>query len=222
MATDGYRTWALTEDIDWGGILNEANFAKSKLVNNPERWELVLYYSSGSEIDKRLHFSYHPTHIKEGGKLKVSGPVTAVNGANTLSAVVMYNKTDGTVLEYTGYSNGDIYASGGLTNIGNTALKTREMYHDGFGHGFKLNETYFHHANTGATIAITPITHLTGGASISQTSANITAGFVGMSKLGLSVTTESIQYQLAETGGVDQHVDFIVMDIDMPHEEMAT
>lgn len=79
-ATDGFKTRLLTMDIDWEALVNPAALSSAILINVQHLWTLFLYYTrAGSTYpphDGVLALSYHPQHIKEGGFLKVSGPLT--------------------------------------------------------------------------------------------------------------------------------------------------
>lgn len=76
--TDGFKIYPLTEDIDWPKLVLPTHYDQLVLRNYP-RWQLlVLFYTPIGETSntKALFFHYHRTHLKEGGTLKVSGPVT--------------------------------------------------------------------------------------------------------------------------------------------------
>src|SRR6476660_1607100 len=101
-STDGYSLRELTADLDWINLNTNISWSGSGfpgrpspicLYNNAERWELVLLYTVGDNSSAaspkdvyELHFNYHPQHVKEGGNLKVSGPVSrSKSSAGTLS-----------------------------------------------------------------------------------------------------------------------------------------
>ena len=79
--TDGYRVIELTRDLAWSTTVNTDLLTQAILQDVPHLWSLVLYYTpaGGTNNTRALYFSYHPQHLKEGGRLKVSGPATVTD-----------------------------------------------------------------------------------------------------------------------------------------------
>lgn len=200
FATDGFSVRPLIPDIDFLN-LNSSLGARPQplyLINNPERYELVLGYKVSDETTGtgyqifELHMNYHPQHI-DNGTLKVGGPVqrygTTTNGAyygaNCATAVPRYDSPNTrTTTVYTGVATvtddvlygGQVYKEDYtiITGIAGTAftptLITRKMYLAGFGEEWKANELYVVYSNaTSPTITVTPKTSKTGAADVNQT-----------------------------------------------------
>jgi hypothetical protein len=185
FSTDGYVIRELTNDLDFQQLLSGGNPTTTGvgavepicLINNAKDWELVYYFRAviGSHSPTQykfyeLHFSYHPQHLKDGGKLKISGPCNKTNGSVGSTnygpaAVCPVHRFDVSATQnqaltiYVGISN--LFGSGGQiyrddyysfsgwdalgttpTNIQDGTITTRGMYLAGFGQEFKLNETY--------------------------------------------------------------------------------
>jgi len=75
-ATDGYRCWTLSEGLAWQDMVNPDLVHVCSLINYPKWSALVLYYAAaGSQtVNKRLIYHYHPSHVLQGGRMKVTGP----------------------------------------------------------------------------------------------------------------------------------------------------
>lgn len=75
--TNGFKTFTLTDDLKWDDLVALDELDQSLLVNHQDLFCLLFYYSSKGTTfpnDSVLALSYHPRHLKEGGKLKVAGP----------------------------------------------------------------------------------------------------------------------------------------------------
>ena len=83
--TDGYRIREATRDIDWENTVNQDALETCQLINVPHLWSLILYYPPKGETEntKAFYLSYHPLHMKDGGYLPVTGPVTMADATGT-------------------------------------------------------------------------------------------------------------------------------------------
>lgn len=98
--TDGITAYPLNIDIDWENLFEFSLLDNAVLVVYPRQYLLALYYtpSGGTYNNKALYFSYHPTHIKEGGQLPAFGPAD-VNASSATSGLI-----DGQSYLFTGHS----------------------------------------------------------------------------------------------------------------------
>src|SRR5438128_5541496 len=91
-ATDGYNFETLTDALDWRKIISTTVTSYPIcLINDPEQHALVLYYRNDTQVASlsdslpgpvsnqfetyfalRLH--YGTEHLREGGRLRISGP----------------------------------------------------------------------------------------------------------------------------------------------------
>lgn len=151
--TDTYRTTTLTNDLNWESMVDLNNLSRTVIINNPERYELQVYYvprgsATPTLLTRRIRLSYHPLHIKGDGGLKVSGPDTGVWQSAALAVL-----RDGSRPLYTGSNTGRVF----LENQGSYStmtLKSRQMYLAGAGGEWKYDGLYVHHtlyATSGAT-----------------------------------------------------------------------
>jgi len=116
MLTDGITCWPANEDLAWASTFSRANLTNAQLEVYPELHLLALYYTpaSGAYNTRAFYFSYHPSHLKAGGRLAAIGPVqvraksavhTDLNGASKL---LTGNLSDGKVyLEDSGNTSAD-------------------------------------------------------------------------------------------------------------------
>lgn len=146
--TEGYRSTTLTNDLRWADTVDVSGLDDCELVNDAENYEIVLFYQDPEGIRKRLNFSYHPIHLKDG-KLKVSGPVNY--GATSATSAGL---DSGSLGFFTGKEDGFVYmenvrgedASGGTIT---PLVKTRSMYLTGPGQEWQIQKGLLHHAGSG-------------------------------------------------------------------------
>jgi len=154
--TDAYSSRLLTNDLNFEALVDQGKLGKCVLINNPELYELLLYYVprgslTPTVLTKCLRFNYHPSHIKEDGSLKVSGPVDV-----DVSSAALAVLDTGTRPLYTGASsltgNGNVF----LENQGSVltmTIKTRQMYLAGAGNEWKYDDLYVHHTFYSTNVA---------------------------------------------------------------------
>jgi hypothetical protein len=143
--TDGITSIPLNTDIDWENLFDNTKIQRATLVVYPKLYLLALYYwASGAAYKaKALYFSYHPTHIKEGGELPACGP-NDVRGESACSPFI-----SGTNYLFTGHSlDGKVYREddGSTTDENASApdmtIRTRRIYQGGFGDQGRLNNVH--------------------------------------------------------------------------------
>ena len=77
FSTDGYTTIPLSRDLDWSNLkINFAQIAKAVAVNYPRLFQIRLFLPSKDSLTNDLFwvYHYHPSHMKEGGIGKWTGP----------------------------------------------------------------------------------------------------------------------------------------------------
>lgn len=166
-ATDGFTTTTLTEDLDWPHMVKVSELSKSILINYPKYSSLVLYYIPyGSDMTyptRALWFNYHPSHIKEGGKLLVSGPTKLgeEGGQTTCSSCIGKFLNDPFML--TGRNDGMVFVEdvnfvdeGGLGILPD--IVTRDIYAAGIGYEYTIERLWFRHYQhlPASTVLVTP------------------------------------------------------------------
>lgn len=90
FSTDGYSTIPLARDLDWSSAkVNFAQVSGAVAVNYPKLFQIRLYLPSRNSTTNDIFwvYHYHPSHIKEGGIGKWTGPCDA----RCNSAAVVYN-----------------------------------------------------------------------------------------------------------------------------------
>lgn len=189
-ATDGYQTTTLTEDLDWDSMVQKSLLNQCILVNYPKLFMLKLYYtpSGGTTNTRALYFHYHPSHVKEGQKFVVTGPIhveakaacDARQANDTL--VLTTGLTDKFVyVEDRGYT--DNSSAGGI----NCALRTRDIYGAGIGYEFTIERVWVRHAkfDSPLTTATFNLYYRNTQSAIFQPTVQATQNF-DMTYLGLS------------------------------------
>lgn len=128
FSTDGYTTQPLSRDLDWAA--NRMNFAyasKAVAVNYPKLFQIRLYVPSKDSTTNDVYwvYHYHPSHIKEGGLGKWTGPCDA----RVDSGAVVYNPALETALYVSDTnSTGNVYLDDvGLTDAQNYAGSNGEI-----------------------------------------------------------------------------------------------
>lgn len=128
--TDGITTRPLNEDLAWVDTVSESELDTAVLINDPKNYMLIMYYTptGGAAHSKAIYFYYHPIHIKQGGRLPATGPITVSAAAATpallagIPKVLTGHNSDSKVyLE----DNGTSDASGGSIN---PVIRTRLVY----------------------------------------------------------------------------------------------
>lgn len=75
IATDGEAWWVLSRDIDWPATFDVNALHTAILRNNAAKFRLELYANSTTGQRVCYYFHYHPSHLKQGMTLKVTGPI---------------------------------------------------------------------------------------------------------------------------------------------------
>lgn len=144
--TDGLHTDTLSEDLDWPNTVNIKKLDKAVLVNEPSLSSLVLYYipagdNSSTYPTRALYFSYHPSKIKDGGKLAVAGPVTLDVASSTIAYLT------GLPLHLTGGAL-SFFVSVEDRGAGSQEVDilSREIHADGFGSSFRARKHWLRYS----------------------------------------------------------------------------
>jgi hypothetical protein len=103
MATDGSAWWHLSRDLDWPGAFDLSQLATARLLNNARKFRLELYALDPSGNRIAYYFAYHPSHLKPGMRLKVTGPIH-----RDATAAVMV-RLNGLLVPFTAAANKVIY-----------------------------------------------------------------------------------------------------------------
>lgn len=239
-ATDGFQIRCLSNDLDWNGsgtATSPDNFQRMILNNNNDNFELLLYYNNSGIVDDpcvwRLHFNYHPNHLKVvqgmGSSPKVSGPVAVQNvvgggTANVRSATTFITNSiiDGIPQGHTrllqGYVGG-VGAYGGTitsdtsdpsienSNYYATKLTTRRFHFpEQIGQAWTLNEIYVYMpAGVAGTVTVTPLVQKTALAEVTGTAKTLAAGSAGWFKVDPNIDCEGLKLLLQEDSGGASH-----------------
>ena len=229
MATDGFTTNTLTEDINWSAILTLNDLTKYRLINKPDRWELILYISDGSGVRKALHFNYHPTHLKKGRdgqmKLKVSGPVLRqpTGSVTYIHSADVSVTPSGVATTYFGHSDGKIYYDddAGTAFFMDPDIRTRRLMFAGTAQEFRVTEAYIHHQACATAFTITPYLLKTSAAEITGATKSMTGNFIGQSRIPLATgyTTEGLRLGISTSlgGGSPAAFQFDFLTFNVPN-----
>ena len=133
--TDGVRTRFLNDDLDWLTLIEPSQIHLSVLEVYPYVSIMILYYVplGGTRKTKAMYFSYHPSHVKEGGRLPATGPINIAAGAATSAFL------SGRTHLLTGHDDqGKVYLedSGSTDDAGGSILpviRTRRIFPGGLG-----------------------------------------------------------------------------------------
>lgn len=155
--TNGLTTSILTEDLDWPNTINITKLDKCILVNDPILYSLIFYYipagdTTSTAPTRALYLSYHPSKMKEGGKLAVAGPVTVNVASSTIGFV---NKRP---IHLTGSTAGTVSVEDRGEGSAEMDILTRDIYPDAIGGSFRARAHWLRYAanDPGVTIIITP------------------------------------------------------------------
>lgn len=157
--TDGLHTDTLSEDLDWPNTVNISKLDKCVLVNEPNLSTLVLYYipagdNTSTVPTRALYFSYHPSKIKENGKLAVAGPVTVDVASSTIAFL------NNLPLHLTGNSTGTLNIEDRGSGSQEVDIVLRDIFPDGFGSSFRVRKHWLRVAqhDPGVITTIIPYT----------------------------------------------------------------
>jgi len=194
MVTDGLKTEPLNTDLDWANTVNFAALSSAVFRVYPKEKWLVLYYcpagATHTKNTRALIFHYGSDHVKPGGELPCTGPLTVSGRAST---EVMLS---GFPFLFTGHeTNGFIYqedngvaqasgyqvhnAAGTLANAPIIPfVRQRRWYPCGITHECHLYKAYLLFSTYGATTTVTNCTVTAGSATVASSAAfgSIVAG----------------------------------------------
>ncbi len=164
MLTDGITCWPANEDLAWATTVSRTQLKNAQLVTYPELFLIAMYYTpTGATYNtKAFYFSYHPSHLKAGGRLAAIGPVQvrAKSGVRTdlngVSKLLSGNLSDGKVyLEDSGNTSAD-------TNVTITpTIKSRLIYPNDVGGEARLERCWLRVGAAGnSTTGVCTVAHV--------------------------------------------------------------
>jgi hypothetical protein len=154
-ATDGAQVLSLSEDIDWYNTVDITKLQQSILINYPKQFQLWFYYTplGGTTNTKALVVHYHPSHVKEGQKFCITGPIDVTSASATVARLtnewvsLTGHWTDGKVYVE---DNGNDDKSTVPSNI-TQVIGTRDLYAAGIGKHWTMEwMSAFHNKTTPA------------------------------------------------------------------------
>lgn len=75
ILTNG-RVWEVgSRGLDWEGAFDASLLSTARLQNNPGRFRIEMYATDNDGNRVAYYFHYHPSHLKPGGILKITGPI---------------------------------------------------------------------------------------------------------------------------------------------------
>lgn len=201
-ATDGLTCWPLTNDLDWATTVTPTSLSGAVLVNYPALHLLILYYpeTGQTENTKALYFHYHASHLKDGGALTVTGPVTVAAVGATVATLTCCPKlftlsADGTV---------------SLEDQGQSAVpplvRTRRIAMNYPGGEAKIDRTWLRATaragtlDTAAPCTVTVRTQATGGAVKTRVEKNITVSGTQLVGMDTIVSGEMFEWEMTRSG----------------------
>lgn len=138
LQTDGHSWETLTDDLDWEATFTIESLRRATLLNNPRYFRLEMYASTSSGL-QAYYFHYHPTVVKEGGKLAVSGPISIGASAATVAKL---NSVDEV---FTLRSDGTVYRENyGSADDASWHVESAQVYPADFGETIKLKRSWVH------------------------------------------------------------------------------
>lgn len=146
IVTNGMNWDVVSADIDWAKDVGIGAHSDT-LVNNPEMFRLEHRFV-GPNGPKAFFYHYHPHHVKEGKRLKVTGPNRApgskafVGRIESTGAAQIYcaGRFDG-FLYNEGVSLGDASSAGGIQ----FRVSPKGLYPEDLGGEVKVIRTHIHH-----------------------------------------------------------------------------
>jgi hypothetical protein len=167
--TNGFQVDTLTNDIDFPGMVNITQLTSCFMVNYSLLYSLVFFYIPADDITstyptRALWLSYHSGHMKEGGKLKVSGPVkTAASSAivaplNLIPTMVFGHNSNGNMY-VDDNGNSDALGLGPFPDV-----ISRDFYPSGVGRQNRCKRMYARYAAVDfpMVVTVTPFRKNTG------------------------------------------------------------
>ena len=217
---DGAHDHILTEDLDWAATVDVTQLDKAVLVNYAKEYVLQLHYigfgTGATENNRYLLIHYHPSHRKENGHFKITGPnkmrgACAANAkVNAEHVLLLGHATDARIY----VEDNDVSDAEG-TGI-NMLWETREEYISGLGKEGTVVRTWVHQNGAGGsmTATLTPRFRNAGDAIANHTAATFAPGTEGLVLLQTHFgTVEAVRYQcsLPDAGASNAAVAFNYM-----------
>lgn len=96
FVTDFYEIAHWSRYLDWEALLGDIGYAASAiLVDDPERYRLILYVpdDQGVPPNRAFFFHYHPAHLDDAGFPSVTGPIPRPGGVRAARLVLCADGT---------------------------------------------------------------------------------------------------------------------------------
>lgn len=162
--TDGHSVDTLVEDINWRKMVNVKKLGVSTLRNYSSLHLMAFDYVPADDLvstrpTKRLILHYHPSHVKETGKLLVTGPIDLPTSCGDVGYV------NNDVVMVSGCTDGRVYIEDrgwqdGLTNTNLICdFVTRDLYPAAVGYEATFERVWWRHfqyADPELVLVVTP------------------------------------------------------------------
>lgn len=203
FTTDLYNTpRCLTLDLDWGALIHEAQSSNFKIIDVPERFELlVLISDSGGSVATNhvIHLNYHPRHLKyaegQGWLPKISGPTTCAVSGQAVIDLAAWRNSNGNTFVYGGHDTTAVtaYTDGVESSTTTPLMTTRDLRLGGLGGEFYVDELLTQALGGGAEVAsVEYLIQKTDGAEISAGQKTFSPNG-RMHKVAKSFSTEGLR-----------------------------
>ena len=201
---DGARDHIMTEDLKWEALVDVTQLDKAVLINYPKEYVLAMHYigagTGATENNRYILIHYHPSHRKENGHFKITGPNKMRGACGTVAKLISENvmilghATDARLY----VEDNDVSDAEG-TGI-NMLFETREIYPAGLGNDGTVVRTWIHQNGTAGAMTgtIMPRIRNHDTALLDIATQSFTPGVEGLLQLqthfGLA---ESVRYQVS-------------------------
>jgi len=215
--TDGITARPLNADIKIQDLCKSTALSTCVLRVYPrEKW-LVFYYcpagASHTKNTRAIVFNYGPEHIKEGGFLAATGPlsISTRSAAEASLGGVTYlltgHQTDGTVYvedsgdtqptSYQVHNSSDTLVSAPIV----PKIRTRRMYLGGYERDTRIQRIYLLHDSLGSN-SVTASSTTTSGSTTVTSSAAFGSVVVGMIVTGTGIPVETVVTNVATSSSI--------------------
>jgi len=213
LVTDGFEVRPATSGIDWTALLkypssgDATNYLEyAVLTDYPNESLLVLDYIPASAANgtttpsAALYLHYHSSHRDQGGKLKVTGPVTV----SALSRC--RGQLGGRLVMLTGQASGTVfvedrgYLSDGASGVIAPSIKTRDIYPWGPGASGRVSRMWaLIEQDATATLTVTIHSRKGNAALLSRGSKTFQNAQRGLARLDYNFDGEMFRATIAES-----------------------
>lgn len=202
--TDGNRDHIMTSDVRWDRLVDVTKLDKAVLTNYPTKSILAMQYvgygTAGSENNREILIHYHPSHRKENGHYKITGPNLLSVSCATIARLtsekvfIVGHATDARLY----VEDNDVTDAAGVGI--NVQFETAELYAAGIGLEATVIRSWLHQNGAGVSMSgtLTPYYRLPGVALASTTAQTFVPSVEGalllQTHFGL---VETVRYRVA-------------------------